>query len=136
MMKNKAVFLVLMVLLFVGITGFLIQVSGDHPHRAWQAYLINFLVWSGIAQGALLFSTLMYTTKARWSYQLSGLAESFTAFFPISFILFLLLFFGKKYVFPWLGHDLHGKEAWLNIPFLFTRDILGLLLLYRMYSRI
>jgi Ni/Fe-hydrogenase subunit HybB-like protein len=45
-------------------------------------------------------------------------------------VLFLLLFTGKAFVFPWLGGDLHGKEGWLTIPFLFTRDVAGLLILY------
>jgi hypothetical protein len=41
-----------------------------------------------------------------------------------------VLYFGKSYIFPWLHHDLHGQEAWLNIPFLFSRDFMGLLILY------
>jgi hypothetical protein len=57
-------------------------------------------------------------------------AESFTAFFPISFVLFLGLFLGREHIFPWLGMDLHGKETWLNLPFLFTRDGLALIILY------
>jgi hypothetical protein len=48
----------------------------------------------------------------------------------VSFVLFLLLLFGRSHVFPWLHEDLHGKEVWLNVPFLFTRDGLGLLILY------
>ncbi|MCK5205492.1 MAG: hypothetical protein KAR15_16535, partial [Desulfobacterales bacterium] len=52
------------------------------------------------------------------------------AFFPLSFVLFLLLFLGRSHIFPWLHEDLHGKEVWLNIPFLFTRDCIGLLILY------
>ena len=102
---------------------------GD-PARAWQAYLINFLFFSAIAQGAVLFSALMYTVKARWSGPLADVAESFAAFFPISLVLFLVLFLGRQYVFPWLHEDLHGKEVWLNLPFLFGRDFIGLCLLY------
>jgi hypothetical protein len=117
-------------LVIIGIATFIYGLTGQHPERAWQAYLINFLLWSGIAQGAVLFSTVMHMTKARWSGPLSGLSESFAAFFPLSFILFLLLFFGRTYIFPWLHEDLHGKEIWLNIPFLFWRDFCGLLILY------
>ena len=102
---------------------------GD-PARAWQAYLLNFLFFSAIAQGAVLFSALMYTVKARWSGPLADVAESFAAFFPISLVLFLVLFLGRQYVFPWLHEDLHGKEVWLNLPFLFGRDFIGLCLLY------
>ena len=118
------------VLVVVGFGTFLLQLGGDHPERAWQAYLINFLLWSAIAQGAFLFSVVMHLAKARWSQPVQNLAESFAAFFPLSLVLFLLLFLGKEYLFPWLHQDLHGKEVWLNIPFLFSRDLIGLLCLY------
>ncbi len=117
-------------LIIIGLAAFIYGIVGDHPEKAWQAYLINFLLWSAIAQGAVLFSTVMHMTKARWSGPLSALSESFAAFFPLSFILFLILFLGRNHIFPWLHEDLHGKEVWLNIPFLFTRDCIGLLVLY------
>ncbi|MCF8105384.1 MAG: hypothetical protein K9K64_07875 [Desulfohalobiaceae bacterium] len=117
-------------LVVAGGIAFLAGLLGANPERMWLAYLINFLLWSGIAQGAVLFSAVMHLVKARWSGPLSGLAESFAGFFPLSFILFLLLFFGRTHVFPWLGQDLHGKEVWLNIPFLAARDGLGLFVLY------
>ena len=118
------------VLIIIGLGAFIYGIRSPHPEKAWQAYLINFLLWSAIAQGAVLFSAVMHMTKARWSGPLSALSESFSAFFPLSFVLFLLLFLGRSYIFPWLHEDLHGKEVWLNIPFLFTRDCLGLLVLY------
>ncbi|HEA67247.1 MAG TPA: hypothetical protein ENI07_10565 [Desulfobacterales bacterium] len=114
----------------IGFATFIYGVLGPHPERAWQAYLINFLLWSAMAQGAVLFSTVMHLTKARWSGPLAGLSESFSAFFPLSFVFFLLLFLGKTHLFPWLNEDLGGQEIWLNIPFLFWRDFFGLLILY------
>jgi len=117
-------------LIIIGAAAFIYGIMSPHPEKAWQAYLINFLLWSAIAQGAVLFSAVMHMTKARWSGPLSALSESFAAFFPLSFVLFLLLFLGRVHIFPWLHEDLHGKEVWLNIPFLFTRDCIGLLILY------
>jgi len=122
--------LIFPILWLVGLGAFLFQVLGQHPERAWQAYLVNFILWSAIAQGGLVFSVVLHITKARWGRPLQGLAESFAAFFPVSFMLFLLLFLGRAYVFPWLYGDLHGKEGWLTIPFLFSRDAAGLLILY------
>jgi len=125
--KTSWVFLIFVAM---GAVTFILGLTSEHPERAWQAYLINFLLWSAIAQGAVLFSAVMHMTNARWSGPLSGLSESFTAFFPLSFVLFLLLFIGRTHIFPWLHEDLHGKEVWLNIPFLFWRDFFGLLILY------
>jgi len=121
---------IFVVLIIIGLAAFIYGILSPHPEKAWQAYLINFLLWSAIAQGAVLFSAVMHMTKARWSGPLSALSESFAAFFPLSFVLFLLLFLGRAHIFPWLHEDLHGKEVWLNIPFLFTRDCIGLLVLY------
>lgn len=128
--RNTPVFWVFAALFALGAITFIWGLLGHHPEKAWQTYLINFLLWSAIAQGGVLFSAVMHMTKARWSGPLAGLSESFAAFFPLSFILFLILFIGKTHVFPWLHEDLHGKEIWLNIPFLFTRDGIGLLILY------
>ena len=127
---KKPFFVICLALIGVGFGTFIFGLAGKHPERAWLAYLVNFLLWSAIAQGGLLFSAIMHTVKARWSGPVQNLAESFTAFFPVSFVLFLFLFIGKNHLFPWLHQDLHGKEVWLNIPFLFTRNFLGLLILY------
>ena len=123
-------FWIIIAFVLIGLATFIYGVFGPHPERAWQAYLINFLLWSAMAQGAVLFSTVMHLTKARWSGPLAGLSESFSAFFPLSFVFYLLLFLGKAHLFPWLDEDLAGKEIWLNIPFLFWRDFFGLLILY------
>ena len=128
--QKSSVNWIFFILIIIGLAAFIYGIIGDHPEKAWQAYLINFLLWSAIAQGAVLFSAVMHMTKARWSGPLSALSESFAAFFPLSFVLFLVLFLGRAHIFPWLHEDLHGKEVWLNIPFLFTRDCIGLLVLY------
>jgi hypothetical protein len=118
------------VLAAAGLAAFLAGLFGPHPQRAWQAFLINFLLWSAMAQGAVLFSAVTHTVKARWTGPLSGLAGAFAGFFPLSLVCFLVLLIGKNHLFPWLHEDLHGKEIWLNIPFLFTRDGIGFLILY------
>ncbi|MBW1982771.1 MAG: hypothetical protein JRJ12_16325 [Deltaproteobacteria bacterium] len=117
-------------LVFVGFGTFVMQLSGEHPEKAWQTFYLNFLLWSAVAQGGFLFSVVMHLTRARWCRPLQSLAESFAAFFPISLLMFLLLFLGRHYLFPWLHHLNHGKAAWLNLPFLFSRDLLALVCLY------
>jgi hypothetical protein len=113
----------------VGLVGF-VGLTVFDPARAWQAYLVNFLLFSAIAQGAVLFSAVMQVVGARWSGPLANLAEAFAAFFPVSVALFVILPAGGEHVFPWRQADLHGKEVWLNLPFLFGRDLVGLLVLY------
>ena len=122
---------IMAVLAICGVVTFLVCLWSDQPQRAWRAYLINFLLWSAMAQGGLLFSVVLQVTNARWGRGLRGVAEAFAAFFPISLLLFLVLFLGRDHIFPWLHmEDLHGKEVWLNVPFLFARDLAGLAFLY------
>lgn len=128
--SRNSVFVVALGLAGLGLAAFLANLLAGRPGAAWRAYLVNFLLFSSIAQGGLVFSAMMNTVHARWSRRLSALAESFAAFFPVSFLLFLGLFFGRAHVFPWMGQDLDGKEAWLNTGFLFTRDMIGLAILY------
>ena len=128
--QQKSFYWLLAAMIVIGLVAFVYGIGGGHPARVWQTYLINFLLWSAIAQGAVVFSAVTHITGARWSGPLSGLAEAFAVFFPLSFILFLLLFLGQSHIFPWLNQDLHGKEVWLNVPFLFLRDCFGLLILY------
>lgn len=129
-LTGKPTTIILLVFAGIGLVSFLLGVFGAHPQRAWQAYLINFLLWSSIAQGGLLFSAVMHVTKARWGYPLTVLSESFAAFFPVSFVLFLLLFLGSDHLFPWLHHDLPGNGGWLNLSLLFSRDFVALCILY------
>ena len=117
-------------LMVAGMGLFVWQLAAGNTLKAWQSYLVNYLLFAAIAHGAVLFSTLMHTVNARWGGPLADLAEAFTAFFPVSLGLFLLMLFSRGAIFPWLHHDLEGKQGWLNLPFLFTRDILALLILY------
>jgi hypothetical protein len=128
--KQRSLFMLGLVLATAGVAAFLTGLFDVHPQRAWLAFLINFLLWSAMAQGAVLFAAVTCTVKARWAGPLSGLSQAFAGFFPVSFFCFLVLLAGKDHLFPWLYEDLHGKEIWLNIPFLFTRDGLGFLALY------
>jgi len=92
--QKKPVFLICLALVVIGFAAFVFGLTGRHPVRAWQAYLINFLVWSAIAQGGFLFSVVMHTTKARWSGPLSNLAES--RLFPGFLRSFFDSFFRQK----------------------------------------
>ena len=118
---------VLSAVFFVGGAGvFAGSVGGALAHRAWQVYLINFVFFTGLSFGAVLFVSVLNMTNAVWGRSLKRLAESLGAFVPVSFILFWILYFGKEAIFPWSAHPAHGKEVWLSVPFLFVRNGLGL----------
>ena len=117
------------VLILTGAGAFLSGVLGADPLRAWQAYLVNFLFWTGLSFGAVFFVAVLNMTSATWGRPLKRLGEAFGAYLPVGFVLFWVLWFGREELFPWILNPVPGKEAWLNAPFLFARNGLGLLLL-------
>ena len=108
---------------------FLIGTGGPQPERAWQIFLVNYLFWSGMAFGSVLFSAVLVITKARWGRPIKRLAEAPVAFLPLAFLLFWVLFLGRERLFPWIQHPLPLKAAWLDIGFLFARNGIFLFML-------
>jgi Ni/Fe-hydrogenase subunit HybB-like protein len=116
-------------LALIGAGAFLVGTSGSQAQRAWQAYLVNFLFWSGLAFGTVLFSAILTMTNARWGRPLKRLAEAPGAFLPVAFLLFWVLFWGRESLFPWIHEPVGHKKVWLSSGFLFARDGVSLLLL-------
>ena len=116
-------------LILVGAAAFVAGIMGSQPERAWEAYLVNFVFWTGLACGSVLFSAVLTITNARWGRPMKRIAEAPGAFLPFGFLLFWVLYFGKEKIFPWIAHPIPEKAVWLNATFLFTRDGLGLLAL-------
>ena len=106
-----------------GAAGFAILLAVGQPQRAWTAYLINWLFWTGLALGGILFHAVTNVAKGRWSAPLVRIGEASVAFLPVSFVLFLLLWFGKAHLWPWVAqpiHEPHVKELWLQPGFMFA----------------
>ena len=103
--------------------------------RFWQSYVSNWMFFTNMAVGAVLFAVVTWITKAQWNWSVRRVSLSFVAFLPFSFLLFLpLLTLGEAY-FPWIlemSHDpiLQKKAAYLNMPFLVVRNVIGLLVLF------
>lgn len=126
----RTLLVTLLALIALGATAFLYGVTQPGAVRAWSIFLVNFLFWSGLAQALVVLAALMQLTKAQWAGPIRRLAEAGVAFLPLSFVLFLVIFFGREVLFPWILEPIEAKAAWLNVPFLFTRDGIGLLILY------
>ena len=87
----------LWVLAGLGLGAFLMGVTGENAQRAWQAYLVNWLFWSGLALSGLTFAALLQVTKAEWAGPLRQLAEALAAFLPIfPFCCFLSSFWAAN----------------------------------------
>lgn len=96
------------------------------PLRGWQAYLINFLFWGGMAQGAVVFAAVYHVVGGKWGPPVRRCAEGMAAFLPVSFTLFLPLYFTlDRFLTP--VRDLNpARGAWFDPRFIFVRGGLGL----------
>src|SRR4030042_2416466 len=126
---SKAWTVVFASLALVGMILFLLGISGGEAQRAWQAYLINYVFWSGLSFGAVLFVAVLNMSDAMWGRPLKRLAEALGAFLPISFLLFWVLYLGREQIFPWIRQPIPEKQIWLNAGFMFGRNGVGLFLL-------
>ena len=120
----------------IGWITFLILALAVDPDRAWRVYHLNWLYWTGLAMGLVLFSAVVTAAKGRWATPLRRIGEASVAFLPISFVLFLLSWLGRARIYPWIArpellHEpTHVKAFWLRDWFLYSRNAVGLLLLF------
>jgi hypothetical protein len=109
----------------LGIATFLFSLQLD-PLRGWQVYLVNFLFWAGIAQGAVVFAAVYRVVGARWGATVRRLGEGAAACLPVNLVLFLPLYFGLKRFFSGVRHVNPNRGAWFDPRFIFIRGGLGL----------
>ena len=114
-------------LLVVGVIGFVVALNANLGDRVWQTWLVNLLFFMGTAQAGVVASCAFYLTQARWAGTCHyRLAEAFWIFIPVGLVLFFVMFAGRDHIFPWILHPIPAKAAWLNAPFLFVRDGIAL----------
>ena len=97
--------------------------------RAWQALLVNFLFFTGLAQAGVVLSALVQLTCARWARPLKRAAEATAGFLPVSLLLLAVLLAGLPAWAPWAGAPGHAREGWLTVPWFAAREAAGFLLL-------
>lgn len=115
-------------LLAIGVIAFAGSLALGQTERAWQAFLLNFLFWTGIAQCGIVFAAAYQVAKGGWGDAFRRMGESLGFFLPISLVLFVLMMvFGARSIFVWARTPLEGsKGIWLSVPFVTARDLVVL----------
>jgi hypothetical protein len=114
----------------LGLAAWVACASGPDPARAWRALLINFLFFTPLAAGMVVWPALLTSARAKWLAPVRRSAMVAVAFAPVSLAAFVALWFGRRHWALWMNEpDLHNS-AWLNETFLFSRDAVALLLLW------
>jgi hypothetical protein len=132
--RSRAANILFVVLILAGLASFLNTLAWDAP-RAWRAYVVNWLFFTSVSAGAMAFAAATTITKARWNWSVRRVSLAFSAFLPVSFLLLLPMLGLREDYFPWIeamSHDpiVQNKAAYLNIPFLISRNLVGAALLF------
>ena len=113
----------------LGFAWFVVRAASGDPHP-WRIYLLNLLLFAGIAQGAVMYTVAMTIAKAKWGRPVRRMAESFALFLPVAFLLSLPLYAVMDRLWPWVEHPVAAKAAYLNPAFFTVRGIAGMLILF------
>ncbi len=121
-------------LFLVGLVAFLARLTQD-PRQAWVSYVSNWLYFTSISMGGVVVAAATWITKSRWNWSVRRVSQAMAAFLPISFVMLLPMLGLRGRFFPWIdamAHDpvLQKKAAYLNVPFLVSRNVVGLALLF------
>lgn len=132
--RNKTANLILGAMMAVGVVAFVLRLQSDAT-SAWTSYVSNWLFFSSLAMGAVMFAGATTIVKAKWNWSFRRISVAFAAFLPVAFVLLLPMFMAGEDFFPWIelmATDplVQKKAAYLNMPFLIARNIVAAAILF------
>jgi hypothetical protein len=119
--------------LVVGIVGLLICVAGWvlDPGQLFRSYLAAYGFWLAVGLGLLGVALIQFLTGGVWGLASRRVYEAGASTLWVLAILFLPLFAGLYWLYPWARPEvvtqdpvLQHKAAYLNIPFFVVRSAL------------
>lgn len=93
------------------------------PAAFYRAYLIAFLLWSGIALGGLALLMLQHLTGGAWGFVIRRVLEASSRTLPVVAALFLPLVAGMRHLYPWVTDPTLSpdRQTYLNVGFFLAR---------------
>lgn len=89
-----------LVLAMLGMAAF-VYGAATGSDRAWHAFQFNWLFFTLVASGGVMFVAVQRITTARWSRGVIRFLEGFAAFLPFAWLgLVLMILVGKGHVYP------------------------------------
>ena len=116
-------------LVSIGLIALVAAFVTDLP-RAFRAYHFNWLYFTTVAQGAVMLAVVVAITRGLWSRPIRRIAMAFAAFLPVAYVMVLPILLGARHIFPWVDHPVVKKAAYLNVPFMSTRILVLLGILF------
>src|SRR2546423_12543728 len=90
------------VLAVLGGAAFLWTLAVGEAGRAWQSWHVNFMFWTGLAQGMVVFAATQKLAKGHWSGLVIRLAEAGAGFPRLARLLLFWPLMGRAPIFTWL----------------------------------
>jgi hypothetical protein len=119
----------------VGIALFVMSLLGTGSHRAWQAFHVNWIFFTGLMFGSIAITAVGKIANAKWSGVILRLSQAAAWFFPVALTgLLLILTVGYQDIYGNMQAALHGvspgKARWLSHSWMAARLLIGFLALY------
>ena len=118
------------VALAVGIAGLALCAVGAFldPRQAAFAYLFGIVYWTGMSLGTLCILMMHSLTNGGWGFVIRRFLEAGAYLLPLMALLFLPVFAGLGYLYPWtdpnvVAHNeaIRDKHLYLSVPMLAVR---------------
>src|SRR5581483_9751712 len=78
----------------------LLQFTAAAPQRAWQIYLLNVMFAAGVVAGAVAWSGIFHTSKARWPGAPLRFSAEFALYLPAALALLMVALFAGRGFYP------------------------------------
>ncbi|HTL05459.1 MAG TPA: hypothetical protein VL241_06895 [Gemmatimonadales bacterium] len=119
----------------VGAALFVVAVSGGNSTRAWQAFHVNWLFFTGITAGSLALNAVYKVANAKWAGVIVRFSQATVFFALVSLIGCALIFtLGYHAIYGPMQEQLPalspGKQLWLSHGFMAARLLVGLTALF------
>jgi hypothetical protein len=129
--RTNPIWLFALIIVFVlGLAGWLNFVFHGESPRAWHALLINFVFFTPLAAGMIVWPAVVMLSQGIWARTIERYAFAALAFAPLTIIVFIVLWFGNSHWAIWAVKPDSHLGIWLNPTFLFSRDIIALLIFW------
>ncbi|MFN2444468.1 MAG: hypothetical protein ABR606_02580 [Vicinamibacterales bacterium] len=104
--------------------------AGEHGlDRFFEAYLVAYTFWMGIALGSMALLMVQHLTGGAWGIVIRRPLEAATGTLPFMAALFIPILLGMGHLYHWTDREvvatdevIRNKEAYLNVPFFIARQ--------------
>ena len=119
----------------VGLALFVMSLLGAGSHRAWQAFHVNWIFFTGLMFGSMAITAVGKIANAKWSGVILRLSQAVSWFFPVALIgLILILTVGYQDIYGNMQAALPGlspgKARWLSHSWIAARMLVGVVGLF------